>query len=103
MGGNAAWNEFLDRFGADVSMDDDIKLKYASNAATLYREKMNAISEGKAWSEPVATIKTAKKAQGLDCRRDTTAMRKAGTANAFSHSVKVGGSKDSWDDWGENW
>ena len=49
-GGNDALNAFLSARG--IPKDTDIPLKYNTNAAALYREKVQAIAENRRWTEP---------------------------------------------------
>ncbi|CAI5948735.1 unnamed protein product [Closterium sp. NIES-65] len=51
VGGNSAWNDFLDRY-ADATETATIAKKYASPAAQYYREKLDVLVAGRAWTPP---------------------------------------------------
>eukprot|EP00475_Leptophrys_vorax_P011626 TRINITY_DN18184_c0_g1_i1.p1 TRINITY_DN18184_c0_g1~~TRINITY_DN18184_c0_g1_i1.p1 ORF type:complete len:173 (-),score=10.55 TRINITY_DN18184_c0_g1_i1:254-772(-) len=88
MGGNGAWNEFLDRYG-DLEADAHQTLKYNSSAAKLYREKLDSLVSGKQWAAPLPPMRQRK------------TVPKAGAAKR----IAAGQSSftESWDDWGEEW
>ncbi|BEI90473.1 uncharacterized protein CcaverHIS019_0305430 [Cutaneotrichosporon cavernicola] len=63
-GGNAAFNEFMDSYGADGGYTKGMGMseKYNSWAATQYRDKLAATCEGREWSPspaPAAPSRTA--------------------------------------------
>ncbi|CAN7135474.1 unnamed protein product [Brassica rapa subsp. narinosa] len=49
-GGNERLNSFLSQYG--IAKETDIISKYNSNAASVYRDRIQALAEGKAWSDP---------------------------------------------------
>lgn len=49
-GGNAALNSFLAEYG--IAKETDIVAKYNSRAASIYREKIQALAEGRSWNAP---------------------------------------------------
>ncbi|KAJ0241541.1 ADP-ribosylation factor GTPase-activating protein AGD6 [Hirschfeldia incana] len=49
-GGNANLNGFLAQYG--IPKETDIVSKYSSDAASVYRDRIKALAEGKAWSDP---------------------------------------------------
>jgi ADP-ribosylation factor GTPase-activating protein 1 len=51
VGGNAALNSFLFQYG--IAKGTHIVQKYNSKAAGLYRNKIQALSEGRSWNPPI--------------------------------------------------
>lgn len=49
-GGNERLNSFLAQYG--IPKETDIVSKYSSNAATVYRDRIKALAEGRVWSDP---------------------------------------------------
>lgn len=51
VGGNAALNSFLFQYG--IAKETHIVQKYNSKAAGLYRNRIQALSEGRSWNPPI--------------------------------------------------
>ncbi|KAD5803166.1 hypothetical protein E3N88_14526 [Mikania micrantha] len=49
-GGNENLNKFLSKYG--ISKETDIVSKYNTNAASVYRDRIQALAEGKSWRDP---------------------------------------------------
>ncbi|CAH8265057.1 unnamed protein product [Arabidopsis lyrata] len=49
-GGNERLNKFLAQYG--ISKETDIISKYNSNAASVYRDRIQALAEGRQWRDP---------------------------------------------------
>ncbi|GAU23031.1 hypothetical protein TSUD_336790 [Trifolium subterraneum] len=49
-GGNRNLNSFLAQYG--ISKETDIVTKYNSNAASIYRDRIQALAEGRSWRDP---------------------------------------------------
>ncbi|KAM7468096.1 hypothetical protein LguiB_015658 [Lonicera macranthoides] len=49
-GGNDQLNQFLARYG--VPKETDIVVKYNTNAASVYRDRIQALAEGQPWRDP---------------------------------------------------
>ncbi|CAH8310999.1 unnamed protein product [Eruca vesicaria subsp. sativa] len=49
-GGNDRLNSFLSQYG--IAKETDIVVKYNSNAASVYRDRIAALAEGRSWSDP---------------------------------------------------
>ncbi|XP_010505344.1 PREDICTED: ADP-ribosylation factor GTPase-activating protein AGD7-like [Camelina sativa] len=49
-GGNDCLNKFLAQYG--ISKETDIIAKYNSNAASVYRDRIQALAEGRQWRDP---------------------------------------------------
>ncbi|KAG2329071.1 hypothetical protein Bca52824_000251 [Brassica carinata] len=58
-GGNERLNEFLARYG--IPKETEIVSKYSSEAASVYRDRIKALAEGKAWSDPPVVKELHKK------------------------------------------
>ncbi|XP_074264201.1 putative ADP-ribosylation factor GTPase-activating protein AGD6 [Silene latifolia] len=58
-GGNDSLNAFLARYG--ISKDTDIVAKYNSNAASVYRDRISALADGRPWRDPPVVKETSKK------------------------------------------
>ncbi|KAF9599088.1 hypothetical protein IFM89_033695 [Coptis chinensis] len=50
-GGNEKLNSFLSSYG--ISKETDIISKYNSNAASIYKDRIQSLAEGKSWRDPV--------------------------------------------------
>ncbi|GJP31926.1 hypothetical protein CLOM_g16426 [Closterium sp. NIES-68] len=103
VGGNSAWNDFLDRY-ADSTETATIAKKYASPAAQFYREKLDVLVAGRAWTPP----------PGLTPKQKTVARSTLSTASRASSAASRNSRRctapparavasQSWDDWGEGW
>lgn len=49
-GGNEKLNSFLSQYG--ISKETDIIAKYNSNACSVYRDRIQALAEGRSWRDP---------------------------------------------------
>ncbi|KAL9247430.1 hypothetical protein vseg_020862 [Gypsophila vaccaria] len=58
-GGNDNLNAFLARY--DIPKETDIVSKYNSNAASVYRDRISALAEGRPWRDPPVVKEAAKK------------------------------------------
>lgn len=92
-GGNAECSAFFEQNG--VPMSTPIKSKYHTKVAELYKQKLEAVAEGKDWKPPANMAELVKqKAQ------ETGGGLK--THNSPAKSDRKAASKnDDWDDWGE--
>ncbi|KAJ8435383.1 hypothetical protein Cgig2_006731 [Carnegiea gigantea] len=50
VGGNDKLNSFLSQY--DIHKETDIIAKYNSNGASIYRDRISALAEGRPWTEP---------------------------------------------------
>ncbi|KAK9154257.1 hypothetical protein Sjap_001737 [Stephania japonica] len=79
-GGNDRLNAFLAQYG--VPKETDIVTKYNTNAASVYRDRIQAIAEARPWRDPPIVKESVRKSQ--------------------SHEVKLGnsgGNGGGWDSW----
>ncbi|KAJ0503178.1 putative Arf GTPase activating protein [Helianthus annuus] len=49
-GGNETLNKFLAKYG--IAKETDIVTKYNTNAAKVYRDRIQALADGKSWQDP---------------------------------------------------
>lgn len=53
LGGNESFNKFMNRY--DISKNTDIVTKYNHKGASIYRDKIQNLAEGKPWRDPPVT------------------------------------------------
>ncbi|XP_057423702.1 ADP-ribosylation factor GTPase-activating protein AGD7-like [Lotus japonicus] len=82
-GGNDSLNAFLARYS--IPKETDIVTKYNTNAATLYRDRIQAIADGRPWRDP-PVVK-----ENLSAKPPLSQPRRNG-----------GGGGGGWDDWGND-
>eukprot|EP00850_Spirogloea_muscicola_P001835 SM000007S20795 [mRNA] locus=s7:258211:259623:- [translate_table: standard] len=101
-GGNDALREFLDLYDDRAAEGlPDIEAKYTSAAAVLYREKLQAELEGRAWRAPPPPPRPLPKAvtsRGQPCRSTAAATKRDTGGSAARRAID-----DAWEDWGEDW
>ncbi|XAR68969.1 hypothetical protein NMG60_11000395 [Bertholletia excelsa] len=90
-GGNEKLNRFLAQYG--ISKETDIVSKYNSNAATVYRDRIQALAEGRPWRDPPVV------------RENLAAGTKkppiSGGGCGISDNSGANGGWDSWDSYDE--
>ncbi|XP_021750745.1 ADP-ribosylation factor GTPase-activating protein AGD7-like [Chenopodium quinoa] len=84
-GGNDKLNMFLQQYG--IPKETDIVAKYNSNAASVYREKVSALAEGRSWRDPPVVKESV---GGGSKKPPLGGGRSSGNSNN-------GGGWDSWD------
>ncbi|KNA03430.1 hypothetical protein SOVF_209250, partial [Spinacia oleracea] len=88
-GGNDKLNMFLAQYG--IPKETDIIPKYNSNAATVYREKVSALAEGRSWRDPPVV----KESVGGGSRKPP--LGGGGGSGGRSSGNGNSGGWDSWD------
>lgn len=83
-GGNRNLNAFLSQYG--ISKETDIVTKYNSNAASIYRDRITAIAEGRPWRDPPVVKENVNVRSG-----------KGKPPLAASSNNNNGGWDDNWD------
>ncbi|KAG8376872.1 hypothetical protein BUALT_Bualt09G0109200 [Buddleja alternifolia] len=58
LGGNEKFNNFISQYG--IPKDTEIVAKYNTNAASIYRDRIQALAEGKPWRDPTVVKETLK-------------------------------------------
>uniref|UniRef100_A0A0D6R0G7 Arf-GAP domain-containing protein n=1 Tax=Araucaria cunninghamii TaxID=56994 RepID=A0A0D6R0G7_ARACU len=89
-GGNDALNSFLAQYG--IPKETDIVAKYNTKAAGVYREKIQALAEGRSWTDPPVVKETIGKPP-LGHGRDTQSRVGGSSGSGWQGS----GGWDSWD------
>ncbi|KAE8663005.1 putative ADP-ribosylation factor GTPase-activating protein AGD6 [Hibiscus syriacus] len=84
-GGNEKLNAFLAQYG--VPKETDIVTKYNTNAASIYRDRIQALAEGRAWRDPPVAKETFNGGAGGN--------RKPPLSGGGSR----GGNDGGWDSW----
>ncbi|KAM1748757.1 hypothetical protein ACFX11_009680 [Malus domestica] len=90
-GGNEQLNAFLASYG--VPKETDIVTKYNTNAASVYRDRIQALAEGRPWRDPPVV----KEALGFGKKKPPLAQGGGGGSGRGGGSGNNGG-WDSWDD-----
>ncbi|CAN8284906.1 unnamed protein product [Cochlearia groenlandica] len=86
-GGNDRLNKFLAQYA--ISKETEIVAKYNSNAASVYRDRIQALAEGRQWRDPPIVKESAVKKPPL------SSSSHGGGGGGRSSSGNNGG----WDDW----
>ncbi|KAK8531998.1 hypothetical protein V6N12_053450 [Hibiscus sabdariffa] len=84
-GGNEKLNAFLAQYG--IPKETDIVTKYNTNAASIYRDRIQALAEGRAWRDPPVVKETLNSGAGGN--------RKPPLSGGGSR----GGNDGGWDSW----
>ena len=80
-GGNAAFNEFLARQGVPAKVikgppgttdPERVREKYHARACALYKDKMDALADGRSWDEPPCAPPPARSCQRIVLRVPST-------------------------------
>ncbi|XP_020266022.1 LOW QUALITY PROTEIN: ADP-ribosylation factor GTPase-activating protein AGD7-like [Asparagus officinalis] len=87
-GGNDRLNAFLRQYG--VAKEAEIVVKYNSNAASVYRDRIQALAEGRPWRDPPVVKEIHRQPAGP--RRKPPMSQNGGS------SAKSNGGWDDWDD-----
>lgn len=88
-GGNLALIEFLNQYG--IPKETEIKAKYNSKAAEVYRQKIQLLAEGRPWTAPPVERNVLPRPPVSSGTRTSTRASPGGF-----------GSSDSWDNWGDD-
>ncbi|XP_022983985.1 probable ADP-ribosylation factor GTPase-activating protein AGD6 [Cucurbita maxima] len=88
-GGNEHLNAFLAQYG--IPKETDIVTKYNSSAAGIYRDRIQALAEGRSWKDPPAV----KENIGVGKSRPPLAQSASGGGGGGGSKVNNGG----WDNW----
>ncbi|KAL6553533.1 hypothetical protein OROGR_007375 [Orobanche gracilis] len=88
LGGNDNFNRFISQYG--IPKQTDIVAKYSTKAAAIYRDKIQSLSEGKAWRDPPVDKETFNSALNV---------RKPPLGGGGNHGGNAGW--DSWDTYDE--
>lgn len=86
-GGNEKLNAFLAQYG--IPKEIDIVAKYNTNAASIYRDRIQALAEGRPWRDPPVVKETI----GSSKKKPPLAQSGGGRDSSFGNN----GGWDSWD------
>ncbi|XP_010253251.1 PREDICTED: probable ADP-ribosylation factor GTPase-activating protein AGD6 [Nelumbo nucifera] len=87
-GGNEQFNAFLSQYG--IPKETDIATKYNTNAASVYRDRIQAVAEGRPWRGPPVVKDTL----GIGKKRPPLAQ----TSGGGGKDANSGGN-GGWDSW----
>ncbi|KAJ4971607.1 hypothetical protein NE237_004706 [Protea cynaroides] len=87
-GGNEKLNSFLAQYG--IPKETDIVAKYNTQAASSYRDRIQALSEGRPWRDPPVV----KEAPGIGKKKPPLAQN-----GGFGGKDGNSGSNGGWDSW----
>ncbi|KAI9154039.1 hypothetical protein LWI28_020213 [Acer negundo] len=87
-GGNERLNTFLSQYG--IAKEIDIVTKYNTNAASIYRDRIQALAEGRSWRDPPVVKETL---NGGKSKPPLAHGGGSGSRNGNS------GSNGGWDNW----
>eukprot|EP00897_Mesotaenium_endlicherianum_P007360 jgi/Mesen1/6652/ME000340S05824 len=89
LGGNQPLNDFFAQYG--IPKETDITAKYNSRAAEVFRQKIQALSEGRSWTAPPVDKSPLPSLAARNSNRASTRSSPGGF-----------GSADTWDEWDDN-
>ncbi|TXG58591.1 hypothetical protein EZV62_016420 [Acer yangbiense] len=89
-GGNERLNAFLSQYG--IAKETDIVTKYNTNSASIYRDRIQALAEGRSWRDPPVVKET------LNCGRSKPPLAHGGGGGGASRNGNSG-SNGGWDNW----
>ncbi|KAJ4979261.1 hypothetical protein NE237_010041 [Protea cynaroides] len=88
-GGNEKLNSFIAQYG--IPKETDIITKYNTQAASIYRDRIQALAEGRPWRDPPVV----KEAMGIGKKKPPLAQ--SGGVGSRNNNSGNGGGWDSWD------
>eukprot|EP00249_Psilotum_nudum_P009460 c21951_g1_i1 orf=497-1921(-) len=92
-GGNNSLNDFLSQYG--IPKETEVVAKYNSRAAGIYREKIQAAAEGRAWKAPPVVKEEVGKPSFTRSRNDERNNRNEPVSGIGGN----GYSDPGWDEW----
>lgn len=92
LGGNERFNSFVSQYG--IPKETDIVTKYNTKAASIYRDRIQALAEGRPWSDPPVVKETLKSNNNVR----NTFNSKPPLSGGGSRSGNAG-SNAGWDNW----
>lgn len=95
-GGNESFNSFLAQYG--ILKETDIVAKYNTKAAGIYRERIQALAEGRPWTDPPVVKETGGRPPSGYVKEGHL---KSGSHGGYSGSGSGSGWQESsgWDNW----
>ncbi|KAK0585495.1 hypothetical protein LWI29_029427 [Acer saccharum] len=90
-GGNERLNTFLSQYG--IAKETDIVTKYNTNSASIYRDRIQALAEGRSWRDPPVVKET------LNGGRSKPPLAHGGGGGGGGSRNGNSGSNGGWDNW----
>ncbi|PKA61889.1 ADP-ribosylation factor GTPase-activating protein AGD7 [Apostasia shenzhenica] len=88
-GGNERLNTFLELYG--VPKETDIVMKYNTKAASIYRDRIQALAEGRAWVNPPVVKEV------IGGRGEKPPLAQSSSTGGWSSDSANNGGWDNWD------
>lgn len=86
LGGNDNFNKFISQYG--IPKETDIVTKYNTKAASVYRDRIQSLAEGKPWRDP-PVVKESLKGGGSASKPPLSGGNRSGSS----------GGNSGWDSW----
>ncbi|XP_051130311.1 ADP-ribosylation factor GTPase-activating protein AGD7-like [Andrographis paniculata] len=93
LGGNEKLNSFLSKYG--IPKETDIVAKYNTNAASVYRDRIQALAEGKSWRDPPVVKENLNSGNNTVKSSSKPPLSGGGSGGRNGNS----GGNSGWDDW----
>ncbi|XP_022867326.1 ADP-ribosylation factor GTPase-activating protein AGD7-like, partial [Olea europaea var. sylvestris] len=90
LGGNERFNQFILQYG--IPKETDIVAKYNTNAASVYRDRIQSLAEGKPWRDPPIVKETIRSAN-----KSSSYINKPPLGGGVRDGVS--GNSAGWDSW----
>ncbi|CAA3012661.1 probable ADP-ribosylation factor GTPase-activating AGD6 [Olea europaea subsp. europaea] len=90
LGGNERFNQFILQYG--IPKETDIVAKYNTNAASVYRDRIQSLAEGKPWRDPPIMKETIRSAN-----KSSSCINKPPLGGGVRDGVS--GNSAGWDSW----
>ncbi|KAM7255259.1 hypothetical protein ACFE04_020500 [Oxalis oulophora] len=90
-GGNLNLNSFLSLYG--IPKETDILIKYNSNAASVYRDRIQSLADGRPWKDPPIVKENISNTPNSGMRKPPLSSHNHGISN---------NNNNGWDSWDNN-
>ncbi|KAL2533722.1 ADP-ribosylation factor GTPase-activating protein AGD7 [Abeliophyllum distichum] len=102
LGGNDKFNQFMIQYG--ISKETDVVTKYNTNAASVYRDRIQVLAEGKPWRDPPVVKETLKSNTNSNVRNNNKPPLSGGGGGGGGGGDGGGrtdsfGNNGGWDSW----
>ncbi|XP_022872750.1 probable ADP-ribosylation factor GTPase-activating protein AGD6 [Olea europaea var. sylvestris] len=95
LGGNDKLNQFLAQYG--IPKETEIVTKYNTNAASVYRDRIQALAKGKPWCDPPIVKETLKPTTNSNVTNKNKPPLSGGVNGGRNDSFGNNGGWDNWD------
>ncbi|KAL8039409.1 hypothetical protein ABFX02_10G035400 [Erythranthe guttata] len=93
LGGNEKFNNFISQYG--IPKETDIVSKYNTKAASVYRDRIQSLAEGKPWRDPPVEKETLRSSNNVGNSYSSKPPLSSGGGGRNGNS----GSNSGWDSW----